>query len=135
MVVAVRALLAALLLGWLGLASAAPVRAQEMRFFRIGTGGVAGTYYPIGGLIADIISNPPGARPCPASCPLRLYGTPTTSGRQVRGIRVDASASPRHRGYHPHADAADVQVHRCSVREDGRCEDQTCADRDASGAA
>ena len=38
--------------------------AQEMQFFRIGTGGVAGTYYPIGGLIADIISNPPGARPC-----------------------------------------------------------------------
>ena len=37
---------------------------QEMRFFRIGTGGVAGTYYPIGGLIADIISNPPGSRPC-----------------------------------------------------------------------
>jgi TRAP transporter TAXI family solute receptor len=37
---------------------------QEMKFFRIGTGGVAGTYYPIGGLIADIISNPPGARPC-----------------------------------------------------------------------
>jgi uncharacterized protein len=40
------------------------VRAQEMRFFRVGTGGVAGTYYPIGGLIADIISHPPGARPC-----------------------------------------------------------------------
>jgi len=40
------------------------LQAQEMRFFRIGTGGVAGTYYPIGGLIADIISNPPGARPC-----------------------------------------------------------------------
>ncbi len=38
--------------------------AEEMQFFRIGTGGVAGTYYPIGGLIADIISNPPGARPC-----------------------------------------------------------------------
>jgi len=40
------------------------LHAQEMRFFRVGTGGVAGTYYPIGGLIADIISNPPGARPC-----------------------------------------------------------------------
>ena len=40
------------------------LHAQEMQFFRIGTGGVAGTYYPIGGLIADIISNPPGARPC-----------------------------------------------------------------------
>ncbi len=47
------------------LMGAAPAsHAQEMRFFRIGTGGVAGTYYPIGGLIADIISNPPGARPC-----------------------------------------------------------------------
>jgi TRAP transporter TAXI family solute receptor len=41
-----------------------PTPAQEMTFFRIGTGGVSGTYYPIGGLIADIISNPPGARPC-----------------------------------------------------------------------
>jgi TRAP transporter TAXI family solute receptor len=43
---------------------ASTAKAQEMRFFRIGTGGVAGTYSPIGGLIADIISNPPGARPC-----------------------------------------------------------------------
>jgi hypothetical protein len=38
--------------------------AEEFRYFRIGTGGIAGTYYPIGGLIADIISSPPGARPC-----------------------------------------------------------------------
>ena len=38
--------------------------AQSQAFFRIGTGGTAGTYYPIGGLIADIISSPPGARPC-----------------------------------------------------------------------
>ena len=38
--------------------------AQEPRIFRIGTGGVAGTYFPIGGLLADAISNPPGARPC-----------------------------------------------------------------------
>ena len=38
--------------------------AEDVRFFRIGTGGVAGTYYPIGGLIAGIISNPPGSRPC-----------------------------------------------------------------------
>ena len=46
------------------LGATSPVPAQEMHFFRIGTGGVAGTYYPIGGLIADIISSPPGARPC-----------------------------------------------------------------------
>jgi uncharacterized protein len=61
---AMRALLAAALLAWFGVASTGPARAQDMQFFRIGTGGVAGTYYPIGGLIADIISNPPGARPC-----------------------------------------------------------------------
>lgn len=59
---AVRALLAAALLFWFG--GAATGLGQEMRFFRIGTGGVTGTYYPIGGLIADIISNPPGSRPC-----------------------------------------------------------------------
>ncbi|MFT3688628.1 TAXI family TRAP transporter solute-binding subunit [Paenirhodobacter sp.] len=38
--------------------------AQEMSFFRIGTRGTAGTYYPIGGLIANAISNPPGSRAC-----------------------------------------------------------------------
>ena len=37
---------------------------EELRFFRIGTGGVAGTYFPIGGMIAQAVSNPPGARPC-----------------------------------------------------------------------
>ena len=31
-------------------------QAQEMQFFRIGTGGTAGTYYPIGGLLANSIS-------------------------------------------------------------------------------
>lgn len=34
------------------------------KFFRIGTGGVAGTYYQVGGLIANAISSPPGSRPC-----------------------------------------------------------------------
>lgn len=38
--------------------------AQENRFFRIGTGGTAGTYFPIGGLIAHSISAPPGSRAC-----------------------------------------------------------------------
>lgn len=35
-----------------------------IRFFRIATGTTAGTYFPIGGLIANAISNPPGSRPC-----------------------------------------------------------------------
>jgi len=38
--------------------------AQDMTFFRIATGGTAGTYYPVGALIANVISNPPGSRPC-----------------------------------------------------------------------
>ena len=52
-------LLIAGMLGGVGIADA-----QEMKFFRIGTGGTGGTYYPIGGLIAHCISNPPGSRPC-----------------------------------------------------------------------
>ncbi|WP_316861826.1 TAXI family TRAP transporter solute-binding subunit [uncultured Cohaesibacter sp.] len=47
----------------LGLAASAAC-AQDMAFFRIGTGGTSGTYYPIGGLLANAISNPPGSRPC-----------------------------------------------------------------------
>lgn len=38
--------------------------AQESKFFRIGTGPAGGTYFPIGGIIANAISNPPGSRPC-----------------------------------------------------------------------
>ena len=30
--------------------------AQAQQFFRIGTGGTAGTYYPVGGMIANAIS-------------------------------------------------------------------------------
>ena len=33
-----------------------PVHAQQ--FFRIGTGGTAGTYYPVGGMIANAVSQP-----------------------------------------------------------------------------
>ncbi len=45
-------------------AAGVPASAQDMRFFRIGTGDTGGTYYPIGGLIANAISAPPGSRPC-----------------------------------------------------------------------
>jgi TRAP transporter TAXI family solute receptor len=38
--------------------------AQEPRFIRIGTGPTGGTYFPIGGLIANAISNPPGSVDC-----------------------------------------------------------------------
>ena len=39
-------------------------QAQNPTFFRIGTGGAGGTYFPIGGTIANGISAPPGSRPC-----------------------------------------------------------------------
>ena len=38
--------------------------AQSPTFFRIGTGSAGGTYFPIGGTIANGISSPPGSRPC-----------------------------------------------------------------------
>ena len=41
-----------------------PAAAQEIQYHRIGTGTTAGTYFPIGGLIASVISKPPGSRDC-----------------------------------------------------------------------
>lgn len=38
--------------------------AQDIKFFTIGTGGTAYTYYPVGGVIANAISKPPGSREC-----------------------------------------------------------------------
>lgn len=45
-------------------AAVGQVAAQDIRFFRIGTGSTSGTYFPIGGLIASAISSPPGSRDC-----------------------------------------------------------------------
>ena len=53
--------------GVLALAGLLPSRgldAQQLSFFRIATGSAGGTYFPIGGLLANAISNPPGSRPC-----------------------------------------------------------------------
>ncbi|MEL7343273.1 MAG: TAXI family TRAP transporter solute-binding subunit [Pseudomonadota bacterium] len=43
-----------------------PAQAQDLKFFTIGTGGTAFTYYPVGGVIANAISRPPGSRECDA---------------------------------------------------------------------
>jgi TRAP transporter TAXI family solute receptor len=90
---AIRAALAGVLAGTLALVGLSAA-AQEMQFFRIGTGGVSGTYYPIGGLIADIISSPPGARPCErgGSCGVPgLVGIAQSSNGAV--ANVDAISS------------------------------------------
>jgi len=53
--------------------------AQDITYFRIGTGNTAGTYYPIGGLIAHAISSPPGARPCGDGGPCGVPGLVATA--------------------------------------------------------
>jgi len=45
-------------------ASGGAAMAQDLTFFTIGTGGTSFTYYPVGGVIANAISKPPGSRPC-----------------------------------------------------------------------
>ncbi|MCC6377648.1 MAG: TAXI family TRAP transporter solute-binding subunit [Burkholderiales bacterium] len=60
----VRLVAGAIVAGLVAAAAAGTVLAQDIKFFRIGTGGTAGTYYPIGGLLATAISNPPGSRAC-----------------------------------------------------------------------
>lgn len=70
--------------------------AQDMQFFRIGTGGTAGTYYPIGGLIANAISNPPGSRACDAggSCGVPgLIATAVASNGSVGNVNSIAGGA------------------------------------------
>jgi TRAP transporter TAXI family solute receptor len=40
------------------------IQAQEMQFFRIASGSAGGTYFPMAGIISQVISSPPGARSC-----------------------------------------------------------------------
>ena len=85
------------LLGGLGTALAAsPTPAQDITFFRIATGGTAGTYFPIGGLIANAISNPPGSRTCAdgGSCGVPgVVATAVASNGSVANVSAIASGS------------------------------------------
>jgi TRAP transporter TAXI family solute receptor len=66
-------------------------QAQQLKFFRIGTGGTAGTYYPLAGVIANAISNPPGSRPCNegGSCGVPgLVATAVASNGSVANINA-----------------------------------------------
>lgn len=79
-----------------GLLAATVASAQEPQFFRIGTGGTAGTYYPIGGLIANAISNPPGSRPCEegGSCGVPgLIATALSSNGSVANVNAIAEGA------------------------------------------
>ena len=70
--------------------------AQETDFFRIGTGGIWGTYYPIGSLVASAISNPPGSRPCEegGSCGVPgLIAVAQTANGSVANVEAIASGT------------------------------------------
>ncbi|WP_245986737.1 TAXI family TRAP transporter solute-binding subunit [Azospirillum thermophilum] len=60
--------------------------AQAPAFFRIGTGGTAGTYYPVGGLIANLISGNSGGVP-------GLVATAVASNGSVANINAINSGS------------------------------------------
>ena len=80
----------------MGLAAGGVALAQAPQFFRIGTGGTAGTYYPIGGLIANAISNAPGSRPCEegGSCGVPgLIATAVSSNGSVANVNAIAGAT------------------------------------------
>ena len=59
-----RSLKAAAISAALIASSGVAASAQDIQFFTIGTGGTAYTYYPVGGVIANAISKPPGSREC-----------------------------------------------------------------------
>jgi len=70
--------------------------AQQMQFFRIGTGGTAGTYYPLAGVIANAVSSPPGSRACDAggSCGVPgLVATAVATNGSVANVNGIAGGS------------------------------------------
>jgi TRAP transporter TAXI family solute receptor len=69
---------------------------QDITFFRILTGGTVGTYFPIGGLIANAISNPPGSRPCAegGSCGVPgMVATSVASNGSVANVAAIAAGT------------------------------------------
>lgn len=90
----VRSLKVFLASAWAGLAAAvvaAPTWAADPVFLRIGTGGVAGTYFPIGSLIAETVSGPSDGRFCdaPERCGVAgLVAVPQVSNGSVANVQA-----------------------------------------------
>lgn len=69
---------------------------QDARFFRIGTDAIDSTYYSIGGVVANAISNPSGSLPCDrgGSCGVPdLVVIAQTSNGSVSNVGAIASGS------------------------------------------
>ena len=68
--------------------------AQEIRFFRIGTGDISGTFFAVGSALASAISNPPGSRPCErgGSCGVpNLVAVAQSTGGSIENVRALAA--------------------------------------------
>jgi uncharacterized protein len=67
---------------------------QDVQFFRIGTGNSSGTYFPIGAVIANAISNPPGSLSCEqgGACGVpMMVATAVTSHGSTSNVEAIAS--------------------------------------------
>lgn len=65
--------------------------AKSLQFFKIGSGAVGGTYYPIAGMIGQVISNPPGSKSCESggNCGVPgLTATAQVSGGSVANVEL-----------------------------------------------
>jgi len=85
------AVLAAGVLTALALSGDAMERERKPVFFTIATGSVAGVYFPVGGLIASVISHPEGENRCEetARCgPQGLTAAAQVSEGSVRNVRL-----------------------------------------------
>lgn len=84
-----------LLMVMMPLSGASAARADEdVRFFRIGTGATGGSYFPVAGLIANAISNPPGSLDCDmgGSCGVPgLIATAVATQGSVANVRAVAA--------------------------------------------
>jgi TRAP transporter TAXI family solute receptor len=80
----------------LSLLLAGAAEADDLRFFQLGTGPTSETRFSLGGLIANALSNPPGARPCDhgGSCGVPGLVAVATS---TAGSVADVDAVAEHR--------------------------------------
>lgn len=81
----------ALLLFFILLGAPSLAADHGMRLFRIGTGGIGGTYYPVGSLIAQAISQPPNSPPCtdPDECGVTdLVAVAQTANGSVANVKA-----------------------------------------------
>ncbi len=91
-----RRLLGAAGLAVLGVARFLPRQAlaQDVRYFRIGTGETGGSLFVLGGVIAAVVSDPPGSRTCDegGSCGVPgLIATAETTAGSVENVRSVAA--------------------------------------------